>query len=244
MKSNRIDPSAFLFDFSFLIIGFWIEPIVKNFLTHHLFSNETTASADANLGVLVLTAMIAQGVGLYLRRKRMAYSVAQQKIWDTWFAMPLFFILIAHFTLYGIILNIIAVVSFNPEANGFWFLATLPIVVFTTWMAIKATFTTDFTPPTQAEHYFDWLGTFLLIFSGIVLVGAIWEGLFTANIGQNSFKEDSFGDKIGETLVLLLFFIMFYLPARLSFLICDFNNWRSWLRYLLVFLPLMKSIWF
>ncbi|MFN8349296.1 MAG: hypothetical protein U0X91_30120 [Spirosomataceae bacterium] len=237
------DPLGLLFDAVFLLFNLWAEPFLHRYVQLGLFSDVSGNAAHPTLGWLIIGAVAAQGVGLYLRRKRASEAAEQNRPWESCFALPLFFILIFHFTLFGIFLVIVGVVSIAPEASGGSFFLCAPIVLFMTWQAIQTTRPQYYGPPAISERIRDGLGTLLLIFSGIVLTSVAWSGLITNNVMQGNFSHDSVGDKVGYTLVLLLFFGTYYLPARLAFLMSDFNKWSGWLRYGIVFLPLAKKIW-
>ncbi len=240
---RNTDPFGLLFDLTFLLFGVLLEPVLKKYLTIRLFSNEPIAQSDVALGLIIMGAVAAQGAGLYLRRKRTAEAVEKNHLWDSWFALPIFFILIFHFTLFGIFLMIVGMTSLHPDVKGWHFLFCAPVVGWMSWWAIKNTRPQFYGKPSPADRISDWIGTVLLIFSGIVLTTIAWSGLITAQVLSGTYTDASFGDKISYTLLLLLFFGMYYLPARLSFLVCDFNKPQTWLRYGLVFLPLAQKIW-
>ncbi|WP_428661122.1 hypothetical protein [Runella sp.] len=244
LSQASANPLGILFDAVFLAFNFLAEPLLHRYLLDRLFADTAANKPDLMVGALVLGAIVAQGLGLYLRRKRAAEAVQNNRLWDSWFALPIFFILIFHFALFGIFLVIVGVVSIDPDAKGWEFLLCVPVVLFMTWWAIQNTRPDHYRKPSLQDRVEDGFGTLLLIFSGIVLTTIAWSGLITNNVLQGTFAEDSIGDKVSYTLLLLLFFGMYYLPARLSFLVCDFNKPQTWLRYGLVFLPLARKIWF
>lgn len=239
MILKTADPSALLFDFVFFAFGFVMEPFLNHYFKNHL--NNTASSNQPVFGLIILIAVLAQALGLYLRRHKTAHAVSQLNLWGSWVAIPMFFILIAHLSLFCIFLIIISISSFWADSSASIWVSAVSFIgmVWVLFLSVR---------PKQNPQYLtnfktDMGATLLLIFSGTVLTAILWNSLITANIINGDFSEESIEGKVGITLILLLFFGMYYLPARLSFLLCDFTKQQTWLRYALVFLPLMQKVW-
>ena len=241
ITSKIADPFALLFDLVFFVFGFVIEPILNRYFGHHVLSKTTSPGDETVFGLIVLGAIVAQALGLYLRRYKTANAVGQLNLWGSWFALPMFFILIAHISLFCIFLVIIGTSSFQM-ADTISISISLIAFVAMVWILVLSV-RSKHSPSYTIDFGTELASTLLLIFSGTVLTSMLWGGLLTANIINGDFSAEPIEGKVGITLILLLFFGMYYLPARLSFLLCDFNKRQTWLRYAFVFLPLMQKVW-
>lgn len=241
ITSKIADPFALLFDLVFFVFGFVIEPILNRYFGHHVLSKTTSPGDETVFGLIVLGAIVAQALGLYLRRYKTANAVNQLNLWGSWFALPMFFILIAHVSLFCIFLVIIGTSSFQM-ADTVSISISLVAFVAMVWILVLSV-RSKHEPSYTIDFGTELASTLLLIFSGTVLTSLLWGGLLTANIINGDFSTEPIEGKVGITLILLLFFGMYYLPARLSFLLCDFNKRQTWLRYAFVFLPLMQKVW-
>lgn len=206
------------------------------------------------VGAWLLGGIVFQNVGALLKGPGLRYRLAQQPqsgkgmmrfLSVLWFAHFMFFLIVA-----AMALTLLGWEA--PDTNGqsgmylFWGIAIL-VIGSTTTLVVRATSEPSKKPPPPSRPYLEYIGDFLLWVSVLILTRVLWDplsSLFTT--GEMAFEFGFLQLVLRGVLFLgmLYLFVVFYLPARLLFLVEDGRDWRTWVQMGIVLTPLVWHIFF
>lgn len=190
--------------------------------------------------VLMFLAVLSHAAGAWLKRRPLQARMMQQPEW-TGGAYLLFLTLgVMHLGLFIACMQLALDVLEVPEKPGLWLTFTIGLLptLFTVRgiMPLRHAVTDDARLLRRKEMAAD----ALLCFS-MVMILVWWEGVFvesTAGRGWNWF--------MSALLVVLMSvpFAMFYLAPRMLYLAEDFREKKTWIRILIVMMPLAwRLVW-
>ncbi len=246
---RRILPNGALFDlimfFLFFVAGPFVKPLINKEIVY-VGNHEKYLSWK--IGIVYVSAALAQIFGFILKRRRIAQSFNHHKMMygKSSFALVAgIFIAVMHLIIFGVLMVNDGVNYINN--HRLWWLTLIKIVgvvLPTATALIVISFGRrhqEIEKLNVLNTFWDVLGTVLLAFSNLVVVAALWALLMgDINLNLND------GKVLLNILLTLLFFgafLLLYLPARWAFLIMDYRVAYTWLRMAIVFLPFLKGIW-
>jgi hypothetical protein len=242
-------PNGALFDlimfFLFLVAGPFVKPILNREIVY-VGNNEKYLSWK--IGIVYVCAAVAQIVGFWLKRRRIAQSFNHHSKWYGKSSFALvggIFIAVMHLIIFGVLMVNDGVNYINN--SRLWWLTTIKIigVVLPTITALTVSsfgrHHSEIEKLSAVNTFWDVLGTILLAFSNFVVVSSLW-ALLMGDINLN-FNDGKTLINILLTLLFFFAFLLLYLPARWAFLLMDYRSAYTWLRMAIVFIPFLKGIW-
>jgi hypothetical protein len=241
-------PNGALFDLIMFCLFAGLMPFVQPLLDRQIvYLADNRRYLSWQIGIVFLCAAVAQIVGFWLKRQRVAqaYNHQAKTKEESYPLLGGIFIALMHLIIFGVWLVNDGINYINNA--GTWWLTTVKVI------GILLPTITGLVVANYASRHkeidrlgalnttADLVGTILLSLSSFVAVGSLW-ALLLGNISLNLHD----GKTLLNFLLTFLYFLAFlllYLPTRWAFLMMDYRQGYTWLRMAIVFLPFLKGLW-
>ena len=242
-------PNGALFDLIMFCLFSLAGPFVKPLLDKEIvYVGNNEKYLSWKIGIVYVSAAVAQIIGFWLKRRRIAQSYRHHSVSYGKSSFALvggIFIALMHLIIFGVLMVNDGINYINN--HKLWWLTLIKIigVVLPTITALTVSsfgrHHREIERLNVVNTFWDLVGTILLAFSNFVVVASLW-ALLMGDINLNLNDGKVF---LNILLTLLFFgaFLLLYLPARWAFLLMDYPSAYTWLRMAIVFIPFLKGIW-
>ena len=246
---RRILPNGALFDlimfFLFLLAGPFVKPLLQKEI---VYVGDHEKYLSWKIGIVYVSAALAQVIGFWLKRRRIAQSFHHHNsnyAKNSFALVAGICIAVMHLIIFGVLMVNDGVNYINN--HRLWWLTFIKILGVLLPTITALTVISYGRKHRSIEKlnvlniFWDVFGTVLLAFSNFVVVTSLW-ALLMGDINLN-LNDGKVLLNIALTLLFFGAFLLLYLPARWAFLIMDYRTGYTWLRMAIVFLPFLKGIW-
>ncbi len=241
-------PNGALFDLIMFSLFAGLMPFVQPLLNKEIvYTANNEKYLSWKIGVIFLCAVVAQIIGFWLKRQRIAqgYNHQSKRADHSYPLIGSVFIVLMHVIIFGVWLVNDGINYINNQ--GSWWLITIKVIgillptITGLIVASYATSHKEIDKLGALNTTEDLIGTILLSLSSFVAVASLWS-LLLGSISLNLHDGKTMLN-ILLTFLYFLAFLLLYLPTRWAFLMMDYKHGYTWLRTAIVFLPFLKGLW-